>query len=226
MTIGVADVMAEDVGNDEDARENRERIKSEPPIDFEKDRGHNREQEEIIDHGYDAGGEQIIKGVHVGGDPGDQTSDRIAVEIAHRQSLQVRENSGTHVVHGLLADALHDADLNVLGKKVKNQNQQIADAHKNDTAPRGAFRQATFEGGREIVIDGPAKDDRRAQLQWSDDGYQRKREDDAPFVRPHVLHQAAHQARVVGFTECFFFVHVPHARSSSSSSNCFWYRSA
>src|SRR5258708_2655540 len=101
-----------------------------------------------------------------------------------------------------------------------------ADADEYDTAPCGALRQGTFESGRKIMVNRPAKDYRWAQLQRSDDGHQGQRQDDAPFVWPHVLQQAAHQARVVGFAECFFFVRVAHARSSSSSSNCFWYKSA
>src|SRR5882724_11323957 len=51
-------------------------------------------------------------------------------------------------------------------------------------------------------------------------------EDHAPFVRLHVLQEPPHQARIVRFAEGLFFVQVAHARSSSSSSNCFWYKSA
>jgi hypothetical protein len=226
VAVGVAHVMAEDEGDDQDAGEDGKGVQCEAPIDFEKHRGHHGEEEKVVNHGDHAGGEEIVESVDVGGDAGDQPADGVAVVVGHRQALQVREDSGAHVVHGLLADALHDANLDVLGEKIENQDQQVDDADDSDAAPCAAFRQAAAESGRKIVINSPAKNYRRTQLQRSDDGHQGQRQDDAPFVRPHVLHQAAHQARIVGFAECFFFVHVAHARSSSSSSNCFWYKSA
>jgi hypothetical protein len=226
VAVGVAHVMAEEEGDDQYAGEYGKGIESEAPIDFEKHGGHDGEEEEIVDHGDHAGGEEIIEGVDVSGYAGDEAADGVAVVVGHRQALQVRENSGAHVVHGLLADALHDANLDVLGEEVEDQNQQVDDTNDSDTAPCSAFRQTATEGGRKVVINSPAEDYRRTQFQRSDDGHQGQREHNAPFVWPHVLHQAAHEARVVGFAECFFFVRIAHARSSSSSSNCFWYKSA
>ena len=40
-----------------------------------------------------------------------------------------------HVVHGLLPDALHDADLYVLRQKIKKQNQQVDQADEHQPAP-------------------------------------------------------------------------------------------
>src|SRR5260370_31731306 len=100
-----------------------------------------------MDHGKGGGREKFGQGVEVRGDTSDKAADGIAVVITHRQAMQVRKNSGAHVVHGLLADALHDTDLDVLGEEVENKNQQITDADEYDTAPCAALRQGTFEGG-------------------------------------------------------------------------------
>src|SRR4029077_12706126 len=132
VAVGVAHVMAEDEGDDQDAGQYSESVEREAPIDFEKHGGHDGEKEEVVNHGDHACGEEIVEGVDVGGDAGDQPADGVAVVVGHRQALQVRENSGAHVVHGLLADALHDANLDVLSEKIENQNQQVDDADDSD----------------------------------------------------------------------------------------------
>ena len=79
------------------------------------------QQEGVIDHGGDAGGEEIVEGVHVGGDARDQAADRAAVVETHRQALQVLEDFLAQVVHGFLADLLHDADLQILQGEAQEQ---------------------------------------------------------------------------------------------------------
>src|SRR5216684_762515 len=122
--IGVAYELAENHGDDEDAGKNGESGQRQPRIDLEKQGGHDHEEEEIVDHGDDAGSEEIVEGVHVRGHAGDEAADGIAVEIAHRQTLHVGEYFAAHVVHGLLADALHDANLDVLCEEVEHQHGQ------------------------------------------------------------------------------------------------------
>ena len=116
--------------------------------------GHDDEEEEIVDHGDDACGKEIVQGVHVGGDAGDEAADRIAVEIAHGQALDVRENFAAHVVHDLLADALHDADLGVLREKIGDEDDEKDQADPLDAAPRLAFGNEMFERGSEVAVDG------------------------------------------------------------------------
>ena len=50
-------------------------------IDHEQNDGHNHEQEEIVDHGHDARGKQIVQGVHVRGHARHQPPHRVPVEI-------------------------------------------------------------------------------------------------------------------------------------------------
>ncbi len=133
----------------------------------------------------------------------------------------MHENFAAHVVHGLLADALHDANLNVLREEVESEDGKEYQAEPADAGPGRRFREEMIQRGNKVAVNGLSKDQRRGQLQRSDDGHHDEGERHVPFVRPHVSQKPAHQARIVRFAEDLFFVQVAHARSSSSSSNCF-----
>ena len=59
--------------------------------------------EHVAEHGDHAGREQLVQRLHVGGDPGHQPADRIPVEVADAQPLQVGEDLHSEVVHHPLA---------------------------------------------------------------------------------------------------------------------------
>src|SRR5260370_39235021 len=122
--IGVADELAKNHGDDEDAGQDGKSIERKAAVDLEEQSGHDHEEEEIVDHGNDAGGEEIVEGIDVRGHARDQPADGIAVEITHRQTLQAAEYFAAHVVHGLRADALHDANLDELGEEIARQYGQ------------------------------------------------------------------------------------------------------
>ncbi len=105
--IGVADFVAEDPGGHEDERHHREGGQRQAPVHVQHDEDEDDQQEGIVDHGGDAGGEEVVERVDVGGDAGDQAADGAAVIEAHRQTLQMVENFLAQVVHGFLADLLH-----------------------------------------------------------------------------------------------------------------------
>ena len=90
--VGVAHELAEEIGDHEDEGQHGEGIEREAMVDGKEPRGHDGEEEEIVDHGDDAGGEEIVQGVDVGGDAGDQAADGVAVEVAHGQALDVGED--------------------------------------------------------------------------------------------------------------------------------------
>src|SRR5437016_353424 len=224
--VGVAHELAEDHGYDQDAGEDGESVQGEAAVNLEEEHGHDHEEEEVVDHGNDACGEKIVEGVDVRGYARDQAADGVAVEVAHRQTLHVAEYFAAHVVHGLLADALHDANLDVLGEEVERKDSQQEKAKPADARPSGRFGDEALELGNKVLVDTLLKNQRRRELKRGDDGDHDESEGHAPFVRLHVLQKPAHQARIVRFAEGLFFVQVAHARSSSSSSNCFWYKSA
>jgi len=194
VAVGVAHVMAEDEGHDENAGKNGKRVEREAGVHPKKEPSHDGEQEKIVDHRDDAGGKEIVQGVHIGGYARDEAADRIAVVIAHWQALQVTEDFGAHVVHGLLADTLHDADLDVLRDEIENQDEQVDNAQDRDALPGARFGQDAFERGRKITINRELENPWRRQFQRRDDSDERHGEHNAPLVWPHVLKQTAHQA--------------------------------
>jgi hypothetical protein len=76
--VGVADEQAEEIGDYEDEWEDGKGVKGEVMVDGKKPAGEDREEEEVVDHGDDAGGEKIVESVDIGGDAGDQAADGVA----------------------------------------------------------------------------------------------------------------------------------------------------
>ena len=69
------------------------------------------QHQQIAENGDQAGGEQVVQHVHVGGDARDQAAHGIAVVESDVELLQVRHQLPAQVEHGLLADALHQVHL-------------------------------------------------------------------------------------------------------------------
>ena len=96
-----------------------------PPVHAQHDDDEEDQQEGVVDHGGDAGGEEVVQRVHVGGDARDQAADGAAVVEAHRQALQALEDFLAQVVHRFLADLLHDAHLQILKGEAQSQRGQV-----------------------------------------------------------------------------------------------------
>src|SRR6185369_3854757 len=82
-------------------------------------------REHVAEHRDDARREQIVQDVDVGGHPGHQTADRIAVVEPQVQALQVAVNGHLQVEHDALAGELHRPGLDVFGGKRGHQDGQI-----------------------------------------------------------------------------------------------------
>jgi hypothetical protein len=167
--VGVANVFAEEKGDDEDEGKHGECVEREATIYGKEPAGEDGEKEEIVDHGHDAGGEEIVEGIDVGGDARNQAADRIAIEVGHRQPLDMAEDRGAHVVHRLLADALHDANLDILREEVEEQHAEENDADDGDAAPRCRLDELVAHAGDEIFVDGDLKKFRWRELERRDD---------------------------------------------------------
>src|SRR6516225_913006 len=124
VAIGVPDVFPENQRDNQDAGQDGQGIQSQMSIDFEQQASHDREQKEVVDHGDDPRGKEVVERIDIGGNPSYQAADRIAIEVAHRQALHVAENLAPHVVHGLLAHPLHDANLHILREKIEGKHGQ------------------------------------------------------------------------------------------------------
>src|SRR5260370_1095270 len=75
--IGIAAEFAENHGDDEDAGKDSEGGERQAGVDLEKQAGHDHEEKEVVDHGDDAGGAEIVEGIDVGGDARGQAPDGI-----------------------------------------------------------------------------------------------------------------------------------------------------
>ncbi len=68
---------------------------------------------------------QLVQRVDVGGHPGHQTADRVAVEEGDRQPLQVAEDLPAQVVHDVLPHELHHVALGVEHDEGEDQRDQV-----------------------------------------------------------------------------------------------------
>src|SRR5258708_777665 len=161
--IRVADEFAKNHGDDQDAGKHRKRIEGKTAVDLEEQAGHDHEEKEVVNHGNDAGREEIVEGIDVRGDARDEPAYRIAIEVAHRQALHMAEYFAAHVVHGLLADALHDTNLDILGEEVEREPGQKEQAKPADARPCRCFRENVIQRGNKVTIDGLSKNQRRGR---------------------------------------------------------------
>ncbi len=65
----------------------------------------------------------------------------------------MREDGAAHVVHGLLADPLHDANLDVLREEVEDQDAEENDADDQDAVPGLGFRDGAVHSWHQIFVD-------------------------------------------------------------------------
>src|SRR5690348_12158186 len=69
--VRAANVFTENQRDDQDSGQDRKRIESQARVDFEKQAGHDHQEEEIVDHGNHTGSEEVVEGVDVRGDTSD-----------------------------------------------------------------------------------------------------------------------------------------------------------
>ncbi len=152
--VGVAHAIAEHPRGKEDQRHHGKGGQRQAPVHLQHDEDEEDEQEGVVDHGGDAGGEQVIERVDVGGDAGDQAADRAAVVEAHGQLLQMGEDFLAQVVHGFLRDLLHDANLDVLEEKAQAERGHQQKRHPADAAYGGVQGELVAQRGDDVAIDG------------------------------------------------------------------------
>src|SRR5205823_6673064 len=181
--VRVTHIFAENQRDHQDARQDGESVEREARINLEKQPGHDCKEEEIVDHGDHAGSEEVVQGVDVGGDASDQAADGVAVEVAHGQTLQMGENFAAHVVHGFLADMLHDADLDVLGEEIEREHAQVNQTQPEDADPGLVLGNEAVHCRHEVVINGFLENGGRSELERRDHGNQSERQCDTPAVR-------------------------------------------
>ncbi len=109
-------------GEQEEQRQDRQAPQGEVPVEQEKHGDDAEEQEEVAENRHQAGGEQLVERLDVGGRPGHQAADRLAVEEADRQLLEVAEHVAPQVRHHPLAHQPHHV---ALGEERAEDQHQV-----------------------------------------------------------------------------------------------------
>ena len=84
-----------------------------------------RQRQNVAGYGHDPGREELVQHVHVGGDPGDDAADRLAVEIRNAEALQLGEDFAPQVAHRPLAGQVHDMDMEIARRESGKQDGQV-----------------------------------------------------------------------------------------------------
>ena len=113
----------------------------------------------------------------------------------------MREDFAAHVVHRLLAHALHDANLCVLRKEIGDQHEQKDQADPLDTAPRLGLWNEMFQRRSKVAVNGLPEKPGRRELQRSDHRDERHAPELPATCTAQILQQPPHQPRVVRFAE-------------------------
>jgi len=117
-------------------------------------------------------------------------------------------------------NTLHDANLDVLGEEGERQHGQKKQAKPADARPCRCFPGSRIQRGNKVTIDCLSKDQRRASSSGVTNATRTSASTRA-ICTASCIAEAAASSRIIRFAEGLFFVQVAHARSSSSSSNCF-----
>ena len=83
----------------------------------EHDRHDEGQHQHVAQDGHQAGGEEVVQHVHVGGDARHQAAHGVAVVERQVQPLQVLHELLAQVEHGELAGVLHEVGLGELGEE-------------------------------------------------------------------------------------------------------------
>ncbi len=191
-----------------------ERDQRQAPVHLQHDEQNADEHEHVFKDRHHAGGEHFVERVHVGGDAGDQTADRVAVEEADVHALQVAKDLAAQVKHDLLPGPLHEVGLQEFQEESKNQQADVHAADLRDADQRLRAQEAVEKAvaarrvGRQVLVHGDLGEVGADHVGggFQHDGRQRKRH--LPFVRPQVAQQPLHQPAVIGLSQDLFFVDV------------------
>ncbi len=197
--VGVAHPVAEDPRRQKDEGHHRKRRQRQPPVHLHHDEDEHQQQEGVVDHRRDTRGEQIVEGVDVGGDAGDQAADRAVVVKTHGQALQALEDFLAQVVHGVLADPLHHAHLQVLEEKSARQRGQVQQRHRGDAAPARRARQIAMQRRHDVAVHGNFENFGAGRRERRDREGQQRGDGHPSGVGAQVPHQPAGETPVVGF---------------------------
>jgi hypothetical protein len=109
----------------------------------------------------------------------------------------VLEDFLAKVVHGLLTDRLHDANLNVLQRKARQNGAEIGQCDQRQTNDRRVPRDFAAHSGNHVAIHAAPEQVRSEDIHAGDSQAHRHRQKHLPAIRPKILRQPVGEARVV-----------------------------
>ena len=202
---------AEQHGDQDHQGHDREQQAGQPRAQLKHGQQDEAEHQQIADNGHQAGREQFVQDVDIGGDARDQPADGIAVVIGNVQALEMRHQIAPQVEHGALAGVLHEVRLAELEHEAHHNAAKVDQRQLGDADP-GIRRKEAVEGGVErltgrdqVSIHRHFRQQRTENLRHGIGEKEHHRQRDGAAIRAHVSEQAAHQAPVVGFAEYLFF---------------------
>src|SRR5689334_16615342 len=99
VAISLAHAFSEEAGHQHDEWNYSERPKRHPPIHDQHRNADRDEREQITEARDDSRCKQLVERFYIRGHPRNQSADRIAIEVCHRQSLQVAEDFHSQIAH-------------------------------------------------------------------------------------------------------------------------------
>ncbi len=201
--VTLAHAAAEDGGRKNYERHGEHHDQREHGAEAEHDEDDEGERQHVADDGDQAGSEQVVEHVDIGGDAGDETAHRVAVVECEIEGLQVFHQLLAQIEHGKLAGVLHDIGLREFGDEVAGQHAKVEqrDARQAIRRARGepGVEESGLAGGLEILIHRDLREQRSQALQHRLRRQKRERNRDQRPVGPHVSQQPPHQPAVVCF---------------------------
>ena len=194
-----------EVGREDDEdRQRAERHEREPPVEDQKRDRDPDEHEDVAEDRDDPALHHVRERVDVVRDPRHEPADRIPVEEAERQVLQVPEKGEPEVVHPRGEHALPVAE------ESRGDEHEEVDRAEEPEAREGLVRRERARGGRrDGRVDDELGDDRRGDLRDRKEQQQHQGEDRQRLVGSEVADQAPRQARVVGLPEDLVLLEEP-----------------
>src|SRR3989442_6369692 len=191
-----------EVGREDDEdRQRAERHEREPPGEDQKRDRDPDEHEDVAEDRDDPALHHVRERVDVVRDPRHEPADRIPVEEAERQVLQVPEKGEPEVVHRLLADPRGEHALPVAEESRSDEHEEV-DRAEEPEAREGLVRRERARGGRrDGRIDDELGDDRRGEPRDRKEQHHPQGEERQGLVLAEGADQAPRPARVVGLPE-------------------------
>ncbi len=133
--VALRHAAAEDHGHQDDQRHGAEHDAGEQRAQPEHDGDDEAQHQHVAQDGDQAGGEQVVEHVDIGGDAGDQAAHRVVVVEGQVETLQVLHELLAQVEHGELAGVLHQVRLREFGDEDAGQHGEVEQRDARQAVP-------------------------------------------------------------------------------------------